>query len=68
MPRETEDFRPILERLDTALPGVELLNATTVGKTLGISRQTAVRRYPFDRGYITKVALARAMARGGNRA
>ena len=67
MARELEDFRPILERLDTAHPGVELLNATTVGKTLGISRQTAVRRYPFDRGYITKVALARALARSGSR-
>lgn len=67
MARETEDFRPILERLDAAHPGVELLNATTVGKTLGISRQTAVRRYPFDRGYITKVALARALARSGSR-
>lgn len=67
MARESEDFRPILERLDAALPGVELLNASTVGKTLGISRQTAVRRYPFDRGYITKVALARALARAGSR-
>lgn len=67
MARETEDFRPILERLDAAHPGVELLNATTVGKTLGISRQTAVRRYPFDRGYITKIALARALARSGCR-
>lgn len=65
--RETENFRPILERLDAAAPGVELLNASTTGRILGISRQTAARRYPFDRGYITKVALARALARSGSR-
>lgn len=61
--RETEMFRPILERLDTMAPGMELLSATKVGQMLGVCRQTAVKRYPFHKGYISKVALARAMAR-----
>ena len=67
MSREREDFRPILERLDTAMPGRELLTPSQVGKALGICRQTAARRYPFSDGYITKVALARCMANEGRR-
>ena len=63
MARETENFRPILERLDAKIPGVELLTPTMVGKALGVTRQTAAKRYPFEDGYINKVALARAMAR-----
>lgn len=65
--RESENFRPILERLDALAPGVELLNQTQVGKVLGIHRQTAAKRYPFCDGYITKVALARAMAKESRR-
>ena len=61
--RESENFRPILERLDEKAPGVELLNKSQVGKILGIHRQTAAKRYPFHNGYINKVALARAMAK-----
>lgn len=65
--RETENFRPILERLDALAPGVELLNKTQVGRILGIHRQTAAKRYPFCDGYITKVALARSMAKESRR-
>ena len=65
--RETENFRPILERLDSLAPGVELLNKTQVGRILGIHRQTAAKRYPFCDGYITKVALARSMAKESRR-
>lgn len=61
--RESENFRPILERLDEKAPGKELLNQTEVGKILGIYRCTAAKRYPFRDGYISKVALARAMAK-----
>lgn len=65
MARETENFRPILERLDAKVPGVELLTPTMVGRALGVCRQTAAKRYPFKDGYIHKVALARAMAKEG---
>lgn len=63
MARETENFRPILERLDEKVPGRELLTPSMVGNALGVCRQTAAKRYPFQNGYITKVALARAMAK-----
>ncbi len=61
--RESENFRPILERLDEKAPGKELLRPSEVGKILGICRQTAARRYPFHDGYINKVALAQTMAK-----
>ena len=65
MARETENFRPILERLDASIPGKELVTPAMVGKALGVSRQTAAKRYPFKDGYIHKVALARALAKEG---
>lgn len=65
--REPENFRPILERLDALAPGMELLNQSQVGKMLGVCRQTAAKRYQFSDGYITKVALARAMAKESRR-
>ncbi len=65
--RESEDFRPILERLDAKAPGVELLSQTQVGRILGICRQTAAKRYPFHDGYINKVTLARVIAKESSR-
>lgn len=65
MPREHENFRENLERLDEKLPGKELLTPTMVGQALGICRQTAAKRYSFNNGYINKVELARQMSRMG---
>ena len=65
--RESEDFRPILERLDERAPGVELLSQTQVGRILGICRQTAAKRYSFHEGYINKVTLARMIAKESSR-
>jgi hypothetical protein len=65
MPREHENFRANLERLDAMLPGKELLTPTMVGQALGICRQTAAKRYAFRDGYINKVELARQMSRTG---
>lgn len=62
MPREKADFRDLLERLDTAFPGKELLEKQEIAAWLGVNPRTVSRRYNFPRGKVTKTAVARAVS------
>lgn len=62
MPREKADYRDLLERLDEAFPGKELLTKQEIAGWMGISPQTVTRRYKWPRGRITKTAVARAVS------
>ena len=64
MAREKENFRDNLERLDRAFPETEILTVKQVCAYTGFrSPNTVKKHYPFQKGgYISKVALARAMS------
>lgn len=62
MPREKPDYRDVLERLDAAFPGRELLTKTEAAQWLGVSTETVRRRYDLPGGRILKTTLARAVA------
>ena len=63
MPREREGYRDLLERLDTAFPGRELIGKSEVAGWLGISKSTLQRRYALPPGQlVSKTAVARAVA------
>lgn len=62
MPREKADFRNILERLDAAYPGRELLTREELAAFLGVNPRTVKRRYDFPAGRVTKTLAARRIA------
>ena len=62
MPREKADYRDILERLDVAFPGKELLEKKDVAAWLGVDPRTVARRYKFPPGKVTKTQVARAVS------
>lgn len=65
MAREKEDYRPIMEALETRFPDKHLLSVTDAADFLGVCRATVRRRYPLPKGehYYTKAELARRVAR-----
>ncbi len=62
MPREREGYRDLLERLDMAFPGKELLSKTEIAAWLGVSVSTVSRRYKLPPGMVLKTTLARAVS------
>lgn len=65
MARERPDYRDLLERLDRAFPGRELLTRDELALFLGVSRQTVYNRYSFPpRAKISKTQAARAISTG----
>ena len=60
MPREKADYRDLLDRLDAAFPGKEMLTKAEVAEWLGVGRNTVTRRYGWPRGKITKTQVARS--------
>lgn len=62
MPRERPDYRDLLERLDVAFPGKEMLTKREVAEWLGVGRNTVNRRYGWPRGKVTKTQVARSVA------
>lgn len=62
MPREKFDYRDLLERLDVAFPGKELLEKKDIAAWLGVDPRTVARRYKFPRGKVTKTQVARAVS------
>ena len=66
MARERPDYRDLLERLDRAFPGREMLTRDDLASFLGVSRQTVYNRYSFPpRTRITKTQAARAISSSG---
>ena len=64
MPRERTDYRDLIERLDAAFPGRDLVAKSEVAAWMGISKTTLRRKYQLPPGQlVTKTAVARAMAR-----
>ena len=62
MPREHEDYRNNIERLNILYPEKEMLNETEAMKVMGFrSRETAKRHLPFCNHLISKATLARIM-------
>ena len=61
MPREKQDYRENLARIEAAFPGGEMLNIKQVGEITGYrDYRTIKRRFEFDRfNRISKVKLAR---------
>lgn len=62
MPKEKADYRDLLERLDQAFPGRELLKKKEVADWLGCSVVTVQRRYDLPGGLVTKTQVARAVS------
>ena len=63
MARERPDYRDLLERLDRAFPGREMLTRDDLASFLGVSRQTVYNRYSFpSRVKISKTQAARAFS------
>ena len=57
-------YKLLLERLDAAFPGRELLTKTEAAKLLGLNRTAMYRKYPkLPAGRISKVTLAREILR-----
>lgn len=65
MPREKEDYRAILERLNTLYPDTEMLTLTEAGRILGYTSRDAARKhlgpYMGIGKKIAKAKLARLM-------
>jgi hypothetical protein len=64
MAREKADYRDLLERLDTAFPGKELLTRKEIAEWLGCGQNTVTRRYHFPSGKVPKTQVARSLASG----
>ena len=62
MGREPANYRDILERLDEAYPGKEVLTKTETAAWLGISTKTLKKRYNLPPGFNSKVQVAKAVA------
>lgn len=63
MPKERQDYRDLLERLDRAFPGREMLTRDDLAYFLGVTRQTVYNRYSFpSRVRISKTQAARAIS------
>lgn len=62
MPKEKADYRDLLERLDAAFPGRELLTKRDVAAWLGVNEKTVKRRYGWPRGKVSKTQVARAVS------
>ena len=58
---ERSDYRANLSMCLEAFDYRRLLTPTAVAQFLGISRQTAAKRYPFKDGYISVATLARQL-------
>lgn len=61
MPREKEDFRANLERINEIQPFGEMLNLKAVVNITGWSTNTAKKYVPFKDGWVSKATLARVM-------
>lgn len=62
MPKEKADYRDLLERLDEAFPGRELISKEELAKWLGVSYRTVARRYDLPGGRVLKTTVARAIS------
>lgn len=62
MPREKENFRDQLERLDKAFPEKEILSRKEVSQFTGIYYGSVPKYFILKKGKITKVELARQMS------
>lgn len=63
MPREHEDYRPVLEQLLLYFNGKRCLTAREVAAHDGCDPRTAARRYGISREGISIYVLARKMCR-----
>lgn len=65
MPREKEDFRANLERLNELYPDHEMLTIPETMKVMGYRSINTVKKYvPFTNSRVSKVTLARIMCGG----
>ncbi|MBO7668347.1 MAG: hypothetical protein J6T26_07785 [Firmicutes bacterium] len=62
---ETQEYRDVLERLDAAFPGRELLTKAEIAGWMGIHISTVTRRFRWPRGLVAKTTVARAISEGG---
>jgi hypothetical protein len=62
MPREKQNFRAQLERIDEAFPDKEILNRKEVSAYTGICYNSVSKYFTLNKGKITKVELARQMS------
>lgn len=65
MPREKEDFRANLERLNELYPDHEMLTIPETMKVMGYRSINTVKKYvPFTNSRVSKATLARVMCGG----
>ena len=66
MPREREDFRLNMERLNELYPEKEMLSIREAMQVMGFQRDVTAKKYiPFTRSkQVSKVTLARIMSGG----
>ena len=62
MPREKEDFRDNLERIDKAFPGREYLSRRDVADFTGLNYYSIGKYFTLKSGMISKVRLAKEMS------
>lgn len=64
MPREKEDYRANLERLNELYPDHEMLRIDEVMQIMGYRSRTTIRKYiPLVNNRISKASLARLMCK-----
>lgn len=66
MPRELPSYRDYLERLDLFFPACEVLSISEAEQFTGRDRRTLTKILTFNSSYISKVNLARGLARLGS--
>lgn len=63
MPREKECYRLVMERLEEAFPGKDMLTAPEVARFLGKDVRTVRKHYPIKKSIgISKAVLASALS------
>lgn len=62
MPREKQDFRPYLERLDEKFPDKEIITQKECAAFLGLAPRTVKKRYQIGKDGISKIKLARLLS------
>lgn len=62
MPREKQDFRTYLQRLDEKFPDQEILSQKECAVFLGLDPRTVKKQYQISKGGVSKVKLARLLS------
>lgn len=60
--KRAPSYRDVLDRLDEAFPGRELLTRGEVAAWLGVHRNTVAKNYAWPKGKVSKAQVARSLS------